>query len=82
MTHQPSKSLGSKLSPLLSSGFFRPLSRPTAAVYIDCAERLVDAADDGGQLPHDEARALIREVLVQHPDIQLDEDEGGGNSGI
>ncbi len=77
MTHQPSKSLGSKLSPLLSSGFFRPLSRPTAAVYIDCAERLVDAADDSGQLPHDEARALIREVLVQHPDIQLDEDEGG-----
>ncbi len=70
-------SLGSRLSRLLNGGFFRPLSRPTAAVYVDCAERLVDAADESGQVPHDEARLLIRDVLVQHPDIQLDEDEGG-----
>jgi hypothetical protein len=39
-------SLGSRLSRLLNGGFFRPLSRPTAAVYVDCAERLVDAADE------------------------------------
>ena len=61
-------SLGTKLSPLLNGGFFRPLSRPTAAVYVDCAERLVDTADDGGQVDHSEARLLIREVLVRHPE--------------
>jgi len=70
-------SLGTRLAPLFSGGFFRPLARPSAAVYVDCAERLVAAADDGGQVPHDEARALIREVLVQHPDVELEEDEGG-----
>jgi hypothetical protein len=70
-------SLGARLAPLFSGGFFRPLARPSAAVYVDCAERLVEAADEGGQVPHDEARLLIREVLVQHPDVQLDEDEGG-----
>ena len=70
-------SLGQRLAPLLGGGFFRPLSRPTAAIYVDCAERLVEAADDGGQVAHAEARLLIREVLVRHPDLQLDEDEGG-----
>lgn len=70
-------SLGTRLAPLLGGGFFRPLSRPTAAVYVDCADRLVAAADDGGQVAHDEARALIREVLTRHPDVQLEEDEGG-----
>jgi hypothetical protein len=44
---------------------------------VDCAERLVEAADEGGQIAHAEARVLIREVLVRHPDVQLDEDEGG-----
>lgn len=73
----PSRRLGRRLAPLFQGGFFRPLARPSAAVYVDCAERLVSAADDGGQVPHDEARLLIREVLVQHPDVQLDEDEGG-----
>ncbi len=70
-------SLGQRLAPFLTGGFFRPLSRPTAAVYVDCAERLMEAADDGGQIPHDEARVLIGDVLLRHPDIQLDEDEGG-----
>jgi hypothetical protein len=70
-------SLGQKLAPFLDGGFFRPLSRPTAAVYVDCAERLVEAADEGGQIAYTEARILIREVLVRHPDVQLDEDEGG-----
>ena len=71
------KSLGGKLGPLLGGGFFRPLARPSAAVYIDCADRLVDASDEGGQIAHAEARVLIREVLLQHPDVQLEEDEGG-----
>ena len=70
-------SLGARIAPLLEGGFFRPLTRPSAAVYIDCADRLAEAADEGGQIPHDEARGLIREVLLQHPNIQLEEDEGG-----
>jgi hypothetical protein len=77
MSDRDSVSLGTKLAPFLGGGFFRPLSRPTAAIYVDCADRLIEAADDGGQVPHTEARVLIREVLVRHPDVQLDEDEGG-----
>lgn len=77
MTDPVPISLGGRLAPLLGGGFFRPLSRPTSAVYIDCADRLVEAVDEGGQIPHDEARILIRDVLAKHPDIQLDEDEGG-----
>jgi len=76
-TGQEPKTLGDRLAPILGGGFFRPLSRPTAAIYVDCADRLAEAADEGGQIPHAEARVLIREVLVQHPNIQLDEDEGG-----
>ena len=70
-------SLGCRLAPLLDGGFFRPLGRPAASVYVDCADRLIDAADEGGQVAHSEARVLIREVLARHPDVQLDEDEGG-----
>ena len=77
MINHEQASLGCKLSPFTNGGFFRPLSRPSAAVYIDCAERLVDAADDGGQVIYSDARLLIREVLISHPDVQLDEDEGG-----
>ncbi|MCW5557172.1 MAG: hypothetical protein KIT22_04975, partial [Verrucomicrobiae bacterium] len=76
MTEAPS-TLGQRLAPLFGAGFFRPLSRPTAAVYVDCAERLVEAADEGGQVPFDEARLLIREVLARHPEVPLEEDEGG-----
>jgi hypothetical protein len=72
-----SATLGTRISPFLESGFFRPLSRPSATIYIGCGERLAEAADEGGQIPHDEARALIRQVLAQHPNVQLDEDEGG-----
>jgi hypothetical protein len=77
MTDLVATSLGKKLLPILGGGFFRPLNRPTAPIYIDCAERLVEAADEGGQIPHAEARQLIREVLTNHPEAQLDEDEGG-----
>ena len=77
MTNPEPASLGTKLSRLLEGGFFRPLSRPTAAIYVDCADRLAEAADDGGQVAHAEARLLIRDVLIRHPDVQLDEDEGG-----
>jgi hypothetical protein len=77
MTLGSNISLGARIAPLLEGGFFRPLTRPSAAVYVDCADRLVEAADEGGQIPHDEARGLIREVLQEHPNIELDEDEGG-----
>jgi hypothetical protein len=77
MISQESKSLGRKLAPFLGGGFFRPLTRPTASIYVDCADRLVEAADEGGQVAHGSARQLIREVLANHPDVQLDEDEGG-----
>jgi hypothetical protein len=77
MTSAEPTTIGQKLGPLFSGGFFRPLSRPTAAVYVDCADRLAEAADEGGQIPYQEARLLIREVLTRHPDVQLDEDEGG-----
>jgi cell division septum initiation protein DivIVA len=76
VNHEP-KGIGTKLAPLLGGGFFRPLARPSAAIYVDCADRLAEAADEGGQIPHAEARGLIRDVLLQHPDVQLDEDEGG-----
>lgn len=72
-----SKSLGRKLLPILGGGFFRPLTRPSAPIYIDCGERLAAAADEGGQIPHAEARLLIREVMTSYPDSPLDEDEGG-----
>jgi len=70
-------SLGKRLFPLFEAGFFRPLARPSAAVYVDCAERLTGAALDAGQLDRNEARLLVREVIEQHPDIELEEDEGG-----
>jgi len=71
------RSLGQRLAPLIGGGFFRPLGRRSAAIYIDCADQLVEAADEGGQLLHDDARSLIREILVRRPDIQLEDDEGG-----
>jgi len=77
MATDETRSLGAKLSPILGGGFFRPLTRPTAAIYVDCADRLGEAVDEGGQIAHQDARQLIREVLANHPEVQLDEDEGG-----
>ncbi len=69
-------SLSARLLGSVSRDFFRPLARRSAPVYIDCAERLVDATGDAGRLPQQEAVAVIREVLAQHPGIALEEDEG------
>ena len=68
--------LSEKLLASVSRDFFRPLTRPSAAIYIDCAERLADVAGEAGRIPHTEAVALIKEVLAAHPDIVLDDDEG------
>ena len=72
----PQASLSARLLGSVSRDFFRPLARRSAPVYIDCAERLVEAAGDAGRLPQQEAVAVIREVLALHPGVVLDEDEG------
>ena len=69
--------LSARLTSVLAGGFFRPLARPSAPLYVDCADRLESASDDGGQLSHPDAIALIRDALVAHPSVSLDEDEGG-----
>lgn len=68
--------LSEKLLASVSRDFFRPLTRPSTAIYVDCAERLVDIAGEAGRIPHGEALVLIREILTAHPDIVLDDDEG------
>ena len=68
--------LSEQLASALPSGFFRPLARPSAPVYIDCADRLAQSADEGGQVSHADAQVLIREVLAAHPQAQLEDDEG------
>ena len=70
--------LSARLRRALPQGFFRPLARPSAPVYIDCADRLAESADEGGQVTHSDAQILIREVLAAHPQAQLGDDEGAG----
>ena len=74
--------LSQRLAPLFQHGFFRLLARRSAPLYVDCVERLDEASDEGGQLAHDEAIAIIREAVVGHPSVQLEEDEGGGFSDL
>jgi Family of unknown function (DUF5716) len=69
-------SLSEKLLASVSRDFFRPLTRPTASIYVDCAERLVDVAGEAGRISHAESIALIREILAAHPDLILADDEG------
>jgi hypothetical protein len=69
--------LGERLRGFFGHGFFRPLARPSAAVYVDCADRLEIASDEGGQLSHGDAVIIIRDTLALHPRAELDADEGG-----
>ncbi len=69
--------LSARLASVLEGGFFRPLARPSAPLYVDCADRLELASDEGDQLSHSDAIALIRDALAAHPSVKLDEDEGG-----
>ncbi|HVU09241.1 MAG TPA: Wadjet anti-phage system protein JetA family protein [Verrucomicrobiae bacterium] len=69
--------LSSRLAAIIEGGFFRPLVRPSAPIYIDCADRLAESADEDGQLSHNDTLVLIREVLSLHPSAQLGDDEGG-----
>lgn len=68
--------LSERLLASVSRDFFRPLSRESAALYIDCADRIAEAAGEAGRLPQPDAIAVIRETLAAHPGIALDEDEG------
>lgn len=68
--------LSQRITAVLPSGFFLLLARPSAPIYIDCADRLAQSADEGGQVSHVDTQALIREVLAAHPQIQLADDEG------
>jgi len=69
--------LGERLRAFFGYGFFRPLARPTAAIYVDCADRLEAASDEGGQLSHSDALTIIRDTLALHPRAELNVDEGG-----
>lgn len=73
----PPDSLSYRLLGSVSRDFFRPLSRPSAALYIDCADQIADAAGDAGRIQQPEALALVRDTLSSHPEIQLADDEGG-----
>ena len=74
--------LSTRLRNSVSDGFFRPLARPSAPVYIDCADKLEQSADESGQLSHADALVLIREVLSEHPSVQLSDDEGAGTQDL
>ncbi|ODU24805.1 MAG: hypothetical protein ABS95_01455 [Verrucomicrobia bacterium SCN 57-15] len=77
MSAETTTTLSARLSPVLAGGFFRPLARPSAPLYVDCADRLESASDEGDQLSHSDAIALIRDALTAHPSVKLEEDEGG-----
>ena len=69
-------SLSQRLFRLAGTEFFRPLGRPSAPVYVDCADRLVEEAGEAARLPQRDALAIVREVIGQHPDVILGDDEG------
>lgn len=76
-TNTRETSLGERLRGFFGYGFFRPLARHSALVYVDCADRLEAASDEGGQLSHADAVIIIRDTLALHPRAELDADEGG-----
>ena len=69
--------LSQRLFANLPDGFFRPLAGRSAAVYVVCADALVEAAGEAGRLPLTDAVAVVREVLILHPRESLEADEGG-----
>jgi len=73
---EPTALLSSRIFQTVREGFFRPLARPSAAIYADCADRLERGADEGGRLTLDETLVLIRDVLAWHPKTELAPEEG------
>lgn len=76
----PPMLLSENLRDQLAAGFFRPLARPSWPIYVDAADRLLESADDGGQISREEGLALIRDVVMAHPELALEADEGAGYS--
>lgn len=74
--------LSSRLTASIGTSFFRPLARPSAPVYVDCADRLEGGADESGQLSHSDALLLIREVLALHPRAELSIEEGANTQDL
>jgi hypothetical protein len=72
----PPETLSTRLSRSVSADFFRPLARPSAPVYVDCADRLIDEAGEAGRLSQRETIEVIKEVIARHPLSLLAEDEG------
>jgi hypothetical protein len=68
--------LSAQLQRSVAVDFFRPLTRASTPVYVDCADRLITEAGEAGRLPHKEALELVREVLQLHPMALLADDEG------
>ena len=60
----------------VSPDFFRPLTRQSAAIYVECARRLEEESGLAGRLPLQDAQQIIREVLGANPAARLEEDEG------
>ncbi|MDD5198924.1 MAG: DUF5716 family protein [Terrimicrobiaceae bacterium] len=73
----PAQLLSQRLGPLFKQGFFRPLARPSAPVYVDFIDRFDARSNEDGQLSHEETLALIRDTLMLNPSAELDLDEGG-----
>src|SRR5690606_1443516 len=65
--------LSARLAQAVPVDFFRPLTRPSAPVYVDCADRLIDEAGEAGRLSHKETLEILREVLAAHPGSLLAE---------
>ena len=59
--------LSQRLAPLFQHGFYRPLARPSAPVYVDAIDLFEVRSSEEGQLSHEETLALIREVLIANP---------------
>ena len=67
--------LSQRLFSNLPDGFFRPLVGRSAAVYVDCADALVEAAGEAGRIPVNEARALVIGIVEADESPRGDESE-------
>ncbi len=74
--------LSQRLFASLPGGFFRPLARSSARVYVDCADVLVEAAGESGRIPLQEARALVQDAVGLHPVEEDDEEAGAGDARV
>jgi hypothetical protein len=76
ISRMPATALSFRLYSSVGAEFFRPLAKPSAPIYVDCADRLVLEAGEAGRLTQKETVEIIREVLALHPLSLLAEDEG------